>query len=447
VQWLRRLVPATLVAFAAALATAASTTDWFSTYEPASLRIEAPLNELFAHAQQTTYSVRGTLSYAERGSNVHIDDVKVSIRGNTSRRESECTFPKLKLAWPSGSLKIGTHCGESADNSVTAKFGRLPNERSPWREAFVYRLLDVLKVPSLRARPARVTYVYTDAATGTTSGSEPLTRNALLLEDTGVARRRFGASKEIAMPQFTTARDAFSVEDTATLAFAEALVGNFDWCLRFYTGDTYRCDARRPLWNILAFAWPDGHMRPVMYDFDVAGMVAGMHRWFRDIFNEASVPSRSHAEVEVIAQLQRARTLFDRATLDATRRRFADRKRDAYALLETATLDADGRRAIQSYLDPFFAAMESDAAFYRPVVTAENTLAYADADRAMPLCSARGPVPVGTPVGEPVATRGSMVQVVLLDALWTYAPPVQCPVFRKSAVWIDKSAISANFPQ
>ncbi|PYR36502.1 MAG: hypothetical protein DMF93_19845, partial [Acidobacteria bacterium] len=125
---------------------------------------------LFAHAQQDNYSVRGALTYQDRGREVHVPDVKVSVRGNSSRNESECTFPKLKLEWPSASLKIGTHCGESTDGSVTAKFGRLPNEHSPRREAFVYQLLDVLQVLSLKARPARITYV--------SSGREPLVRNA-----------------------------------------------------------------------------------------------------------------------------------------------------------------------------------------------------------------------------------------------------------------------------
>ena len=32
------------------------------------------------------------------------------------------------------SLKIGTHCGESADDTVTAKYGRLPNENAAHRE-------------------------------------------------------------------------------------------------------------------------------------------------------------------------------------------------------------------------------------------------------------------------------------------------------------------------
>jgi len=297
----------------------------FSTYEPLVLRLEAPLDDLFAHAQQANYSVHGALTYQDRRREVRVPDVKVSVRGNSSRNASECTFPKLKLEWPSASLKIGTHCGESTDGSLTAKFGRLPNERSPRREAFVYQLLDELQVPSLKARPARITYV--------SSGQEALVRNALVLEDTSDALRRLGAQREIAPEQFTSARDAFAPADSATLAFGEAMIGNFDWCLRFFPRDTYRCDARRPLWNVLAFASPDGRMRPLMYDFDVSGMVAGHHRWFADIFDGAFLPSASPARLEVISQLQRTRTLFGRGDLDRTRRQFTQKKTDAYRLL------------------------------------------------------------------------------------------------------------------
>jgi hypothetical protein len=362
------------------------------------------------------------------------------VRGHTSRRETECTFPKLKVTWADESLKLGTHCGESTDNTVTAKFGRLPNERSPWREAFVYDLLDMFGIPTLRARRARVTYVDSDGS------NEPLTRNALIVEDERDAMRRMGAAKTIPEAQFTNARDTFSPDDAAAVAFAQALIGNFDWCLKFFKGDAYRCDARHPLWNLLAFTWADGRMRPVMYDFDVAAIVSGTHRWFHDVFNENFLASKSHPAIEVTAQLQRARTLFDRQTLDATRRRFAQKKTDAYRLLDTARVDADGKRLIKSYLDPFFEAMTSDGVFYRPVVTAPNTFAYADADRTSTICASRGAIKRGMAVSDPLDTRGSMIQVVVLDALWQFAPPVQCPAMHKTAVWIDKSAIGTQFP-
>jgi len=39
-----------------------------------------------------------------------------------------------------------------------------------------------------------------------------------------------------------------------------------------------------------------------------------------------------------------------------------------------------------------------------------------------------------------------MIQVRLLDALWRWAPPVKCPDIRKTPVWIDKAAVTRDYP-
>jgi hypothetical protein len=435
----------------AASAVASSTPALFSSYAPVTLQLKAPFKELIETGRENDeHTVVGTLSYTgDSGRRATIENVKMSLRGHTSRRESECTFPKLKLNFgappPDGpfaglrSVKVGTHCGESAGDTLTPRFGRLPNEHSPYREAFIYRLLDVLQIPTLKARPARITYVYSDAQ------QPPLVRNAMLLEDDGDAKKRLGADQEIDPAAFSNAHDEFKAEDTAHLAFAEALIGNYDWCLKFTADDTYRCDARRILWNVMALRG-NGRTFPLMYDFDVSGMAAGRHTWFGDVYNEAFVSSKSHPEVEALGQLQRTRALFSRDVLDATRARFMARKAEAYRALQEAPLDEPGRRRIQEYLDGFFNGIGSDSAFYRPVVTTPDTMPYTTADRTAVVCQDRGAVPIGTTVGEPLATRGSMIQVVLLDTQWNWATPVKCPEIHKGAVWIESSAVSKDFP-
>jgi hypothetical protein len=163
----------------AAQAPATAQPDFFSSTGPIALKLDAPLRQLFEHGEDEKYSVPGILSFKDpaSGADVVLRDVKVAVRGHTSRRETECTFSKLKLELPGGyDLKIGTHCGEAADDTLTTKYGRLANEKSPWREGLAYQLLESVGVPTLRARAARVTYV--DPADGT-----PLVRNALLVED------------------------------------------------------------------------------------------------------------------------------------------------------------------------------------------------------------------------------------------------------------------------
>jgi hypothetical protein len=433
----------------------------FSSYEVVALELEAPFNDLFEHARtpaSAEYAVTGKLSYTDGGREVTVDGVKVAVRGNTSRRETECAFPKLKVQLPAGapasallsgltSLKIGTHCGESAGDSLTAKYGRLSNQQSPWREAFVYRLLESAGVPTLKARPAKVAYIYTDGRPGQSPPQEqPIVRNAMLLEDVDEAVKRFGGVREIGEKAFTHAKAQFSAADTVRIALAEAMIGNFDWCLKMTADDTYRCNARHPLWNIAAAATADGKARPLMHDFDVAGMVAGSHAWFKNVFNPAYVSSRSQIEVEVLAQVQRTRVLFSRAELDAARADFIKRKADAYRTLGEATIDAAGKRRAQEYVDAFYGAIGSDDAFYRPVVATEGARLYSNKDRAV-VCSSRGVIPVGTPVSAPLQTEGTVIQVHVLDALWYWAEPPRCPEVRQGPVWIDADAVSRDFPK
>jgi hypothetical protein len=266
----------------------------------------------------------------------------------------------------------------------------------------------------------------------------------MLLEDEDEVKRRVDASGEIAMEQFTSARDQFSEADTARLAFAEAMIGNFDWCLRWYPGDTYRCDAKLPLWNIAAFERRGAKALPVIADFDLAGMVVGRHHWFGKVYDVSFVPSRSSIDVEVLSQVQRMRSLFARAELDEARRYFLERKSTAYDALANSGLDTRGRELAQLHLDAFFSAIADDA-FYRPVIIGANTLVYMDAARSREACAEGDKAPPGTPVNV-IDSEGEMTQVRLLDVHWRWAPPRQCGPVRTGPVWIERSAVGTDYP-
>jgi hypothetical protein len=438
----------------------------FSSYDPLNVTLEAAFDDLLRQMRQdATYSVTATLSYMDPNvGDVHLSNVEVSARGHTSLRAGECEFPKLKLKFhatngrPPGSLfdgvttvKIGTHCGDSPDDVLSAKYGRLKNEKAPIREAFVYRLLETLRVPALKARPVRVSYIDVKIATGagagagSAAGPTTLVRNAVFLEDDHQAESRFGSDGQYTEDTFGSADARFTPADSARLAFAEALIGNFDWCVRFFRNDTYRCDGRHPLWNVLAPKRPDGSAVPVPYDFDLAGMVTGHHLWFARVFNPAFAPGAPEAALEVLGQLQRTRTLFTRAQLDAARAEFVGHKEEAYAVLTEAQLDDAGRRHAAAYLDAFYAVIESDDRFYSPVVVADNTRIYLDAGQTRPAC-ANAVAPPGTPVGAPVETRGSMRRVPILDALWQWGPPRECEAVHSRSVWVPASSISSHYP-
>ena len=81
-----------------------------------------------------------------------------------------------------------------------------------------------------------------------------------------------------------------------------------------------------------------------------------------------------------------------------------------------------------------------------PVVATAGAKMYAS-PRGAAVCTSNGAIPVGTPVSEPLKTDGAFVQVMVLDALWHWAPPAQCPDVRRGPVWIERTAISKDFPK
>lgn len=430
---------AVLLSSSASLPVPTAVPDIFSSTDPLAITLEAPLRELFAKDEDVNFSVPGVVSYKDPSSGAEAKrEAQVSVRGHTSRRETECTFPKLKLKFKEGDvLKIGTHCGEASDEALSPKYGRLANEKSPHREALVYRLLHAAGVPALRARPAVVTYVE--------NGQPTLTRKALLVEDDDEAKKRVGGTSEIPMEAFGSVTTRGAGADAGRLAFGEAMVGNFDWCLKFAPDDIYRCNERKPLWNVLAFDRGDGKAALLGKDFDLAGMVAGRHGWFKKIFNPAFVPSRSEIEIEVLSQVQRTRSLFPRAEVDALRQSFIERKPAIYEALQKAEVDPKGREIARAYLDAFFAAIADDRSYYRPVVAKSDVRVYRDAGGTTEACRPGDLVRPGTPVNE-LQRSGTMSQVVILDALWRWTAEERCETVQTSPVWVPTDAISPEYP-
>ena len=177
------------------------------------------------------------------------------------------------------------------------------------------------------------------------------------------------------------------------MAFGEALIGNFDWCLKMTARDNYRCDARHPVWNIAVADLGGGKARPLLHDFDVSGMVTAVTRGSPPCSTSRSCV-HSQIETEVLAQVQRTRTLLSARGSGRARAAFVARKSEAVRVLDAASLDPEGRRIAREYIEAFFKAIESDSAFYRPVVVSAGTQVYAGSDRR-PVCSAGATVPAG----------------------------------------------------
>lgn len=446
-----RAVVALVVLLTSTIISAADPPSVFDADTVIDLKVTAPWDDLISKARANPeYTVAGKLTYTDDdGRERTLDQVTVALRGHTSMQARECDFPKLKLSLRGdrtgtpfasvSTLKIGTHCGDRDDGTLTEKYGRWANEKATHREAFVYRLLNVMKVPTLDARPARITYA------DSSSGDAPLVRNALLLEDDDAAMARMGAKEQVVETAFTNAREAFAPRDAIRLALGEAMIGNFDWCVRFFKGDMYRCDNRHPLWNVMAFRTPRG-LVPLPYDFDLSGLVTGRHTWFGKVFNDNFSPTSSEAEVEVLQQVQRTRLLFSRQDIDAVRAEFVANKGAAMDLVRSGGLDAEGRRFAEAYLNAFFAAIDDDRAFYRPMVTEKGAQFFVNADRQQPACNGEL-VPVGTVVSDPLETRNDMVRVNVIDTTWAWGPPKTCDAIHQNSVWVSSKVLSSDLPR
>jgi hypothetical protein len=230
------------------------------------------------------------------------------------------------------------------------------------------------------------------------------------------------------------------------VAFAQAMIGNFDWALKFHPGDGYRDDSRKGLWNVLALVRADRTAFPFVYDFDLSGIVTGRHVWYADVFPDRFPGADSHAAVEVLAQVQRTRSLFDRRVLDSARAALLGRKSAILAAAAQAPVDAGGRANATAYLDAFFDAIASDTAFYGPVVARTDTLPFAGAEGTRPSCGPKAAVPIGSPAALVDEHRaGRLAQVYVLDVFWHWADE-RCPAIRRAPVWVDLSRVERNYP-
>ena len=259
------------------------------------------------------------------------------------------------------------------------------------------------------------------------------------------AMKRVNGTAEIALDVFGSVAVRGATADGARIAFAEAMIGNFDWCLKFSPDDIYRCNEPRPLWNIVAFDLGGNKASLLMKDFDLAGMVVGKHGWFNSVWNRQFVPSGSETEIEVLSQVQRTRSLFSRAQLGAERKHFLDRKAALYEKVQRSQVDEQGRTLARRYLDAFFQAIADDAAFYRPIVSGSDVQVFVDAEGTQEACKPKDVMRPGTPVNE-IGREGSMSQVIILDANWRWASKNECHAVQDGPVWIRSDAITRDYP-
>ncbi len=377
-----------------------------------SLRIEGPFARLNkertpppdnpgVHLDQPKYDAKLSFTGAD-GARKSVD-ITVRARGSSSLFFMQFAKLKVKIADDqekgtpfkhADSFKIGTHGNENPE----LQDGRLYHETATHREGFAYQALELLGVPSLKSRPARITYFDTET-------HEELTRDAVLIEDPDAAAKRFGGKEiEEAPPPEQSLIDALPPQQQARLELAQALLGNWDYRLP---------DARRPLGhNLLPIRKSDGSALLLPQDFDLASFVSGAPRgwpWLPERF-----AGRSDRFKELLSSVVDLRKRIPTETLRPLVQEFRARIPEVLKRLKTAPVDDAGKANIAAHLTAFSEAAPLALTF--PLLR-EGAKAFADSEGKLPLEQYIDAQPV-----EVIESLGDFTHVRFLAGFGAQAP-------------------------
>lgn len=273
------------IAFALSDAFSKPESGLFSTYETANFQLKAPLTTLFKAKKLGFFevkkvSVEGVLSYIDEAQKLISLRVQLHIKGYSSTQL--CTFPKLELKIPKSesintvfqgikTIDLNTHCVEQDDPSTAVFMEYLRSSFNNHREAMIYRIMDILNMPSLRARPILIQYTDTDEKSEIFA-KQNFAYQAFFLEDYSDFRKKNNLkairgvndttkadtdandSEKLATYVFSNVADSpnIDLDDAARSALLQFFTGNGDWFLQ-----TTKTDVREEghldgenLWNM-----------------------------------------------------------------------------------------------------------------------------------------------------------------------------------------------------
>ncbi len=336
--------------------------DLFAGNEPLHFELEAPLKEFLAKVQSTPFpqnkeiKTTGILSYINEKQHKVELPVEIQVKGFSTLMM--CEFPKLELKIKAKDLTgsffdsiktvdLHTHCQEE---EKAADYPVLKASFYNHREALLYKMAEVLQIPTFKARPVFVRYKNTQY-----SFMENKEYRAFFLEDMGSFRKRLNAqevkgvgdmmkdltlakdpSKE-SLYRFSDVKSASQVdpEDAARIALFQAMVGNGDWFLKAHP-EHYRNRDRSDksnLWNVKIVELPDKKWVLFPQDFSLSGILIGATYVILDAPTWNVVPKEAQNRLKQV---------------------FLDKKAEIYNLLNTLKDDPEGAEQMRKALDSFY---------------------------------------------------------------------------------------------
>lgn len=294
--------------------------------------ISGPFNRLVRRAKRNPqpYAVRVTV-------NGMAHNATIEARGLTRRIGGFCTFPPLRLSFPSkpdgaspfagqGKLKMVTHCQDKGNY-----------EQVMLREYAAYRLYNVMTDESLRVRLANIRYE-------NESGNEVATRMGFFIEDIDAAADRLGGT-EINLPEIGSRW--IGQQRAARYALFQYMIGNLDWSMFRGPQGRHCCHNSKVIGS-------DKQARqnliPIPYDFDMSGLVDAPYAVAPE-----GLPVRN-----VRQRLYRGLCRYGPDTL-ALAAELRGRRSELTAAYRNVPGMSDGtRRDLDNYLDDFFSDISTD---------------------------------------------------------------------------------------
>jgi hypothetical protein len=331
----------TLLLAAAGLAVAANAhaqkgePPLFQSDAPLPLVLQAPWAELMKKPTDTRKHV-AALEFTDAQGQPQRLPATVETRGLTRRRI--CSFPPLRLRFVDGTTKGSVFAGQDDLKMVTHCQVGQDFAQYYIQEYVAYRIYNLVTPQSFRVRPLEV--VYRDTA----GGKAPAPRFAFLIEDLGDMAKRNGLKRD---ERASFRPGDYDAAATSRLALFQYLLGNTDWDLTRGPRKDECCH------NIRVLGSGEGKRIAVPYDFDSAGMVDA----------EYAAPDPSLPIKTVRERVFRGFCLHNDG-LPAARAAFLAQRQAIFQLVrDEPRLNTPRRRALTSYVESFYATLDSDEKF------------------------------------------------------------------------------------
>lgn len=274
----------------------------FENHQPIAVSLIGPLSTLVGFQKNDDLIkakeqfVNLDLQYTDEENRIHKIPVKAHLKGFSTVKS--CTFPKLELKLPKSlandnlfygikSIDLNTHCveeNESASPSQAFYQAALKNHR----EAFLYKLAEILDINTYKARPIWIKYSDTDQPSNLPLKPD-VTYQAFFLEDFSEFRKRLEAKsvygtrciepkivldpakKEQCVFDNLSDSPKLQVNEVFKMSVFQYLIGNSDWFIQLVpnegrfgfspaTGDN--------LWNVKVIEYVDNKWQAIPHDFN-----------------------------------------------------------------------------------------------------------------------------------------------------------------------------------